>query len=956
MSGFGRRGDPAGGHNGEELAIEDRGSDVTGAAERIRGLAALAVIAVLVVGVPWALWQVGGAPWPSAPPSLDSLTAQLGAEQVMSVLGAILWLAWLHFVVCLAVEVVSARSAGSRHVPGGGVGTQSLARRLVASVLLLVGSASIAIPTASAIASAPVVAASTVDPSTDQASVGHSAHAGGSARSKHSSVRQEVRHVARASVAGPGVQRQPVLGLHYLVQPHHGRHYDSLWDISERYLGDGLRWKEIYALNKGVEQPDGSALQDPDLIYPGWVLHLPDDAKGPGVITVDLPGGRSRDPGGSPAIGGSAGLGGHSGASGDGAPRQGSTQVAALGPESTLGTAGDLAAQLGVGGGLVAAGLLFGLKRRRGWNGGPRGGGGLKPDDEVGLRLAADLAGAAVVDTALRHGAAALAPRGSALPPIRAVHLDPQCLSLAFAGGAGVAPPPGWQASPDGRTWTITRVSAAGLELPAGALAPCPGLVSLGSDAQGRMVLVDLERAPGLVAVTGSAQVAADVAASLAAELVTHRWSATTTVSLIGFVADLAEVAPERVQVCEDLDALLATLTADSAAQQAICLEDGLASVRQGRQRRPDPRLWGLRVVVLASPPTAVQAQCLAELVKDPRRAVAAVVVGDVAAAAWRLEADDSGRLTSPLLGIDVAAARLRPDSVRRVVTLMLAADSQRAAAGNDVFLSSVPGFDPAMLEPGAPAPVSVRLLGPLRIEAPGPIEEQRRQLASEIVAYVALNPAGVHPSVLAAAVWPRGVTDEVFAAATGHARRWLGTGATGRPRLGRDAQGRWRLDLREVRVDWHVFTSLVERASLAEDAVPDLAAALSCVEGPAFEDLPAGRYTWLARSSVERDMAVLVASTALRLAALAVEVGNEGLAHEALRTGLDMLPGCEQLWREELRRVRADDPGGLTAVVEEMYAALDRHGSPRGAEPATTALVEELLPGHDGTRTVQIA
>ena len=36
-----------------------------------------------------------------------------------------------------------------------------------------------------------------------------------------------------------------------------------------------------------------------------------------------------------------------------------------------------------------------------------------------------------------------------------------------------------------------------------------------------------------------------------------------------------------------------------------------------------------------------------------------------------------------------------------------------------------------------------------------------------------------------------------------------------------------------------------------------------------------------------------------------------------------------------------------MTAVADDLYAAIRRHGSPRGAEPETDALVDELLPGY---------
>lgn len=44
---------------------------------------------------------------------------------------------------------------------------------------------------------------------------------------------------------------------------------DSLWNIAKKQLGDGTRWKEIYALNKDTIG------DSPSLIYPRQVLKLP---------------------------------------------------------------------------------------------------------------------------------------------------------------------------------------------------------------------------------------------------------------------------------------------------------------------------------------------------------------------------------------------------------------------------------------------------------------------------------------------------------------------------------------------------------------------------------------------------------------------------------------------------------------------------------------------------------
>lgn len=46
---------------------------------------------------------------------------------------------------------------------------------------------------------------------------------------------------------------------------------DNLWKISEKYLGNGSKYMEIFEANKPM-------LKDPDLIYPGQVLRIPQGA------------------------------------------------------------------------------------------------------------------------------------------------------------------------------------------------------------------------------------------------------------------------------------------------------------------------------------------------------------------------------------------------------------------------------------------------------------------------------------------------------------------------------------------------------------------------------------------------------------------------------------------------------------------------------------------------------
>ncbi|MEV0890042.1 hypothetical protein [Promicromonospora sp. NPDC050262] len=76
---------------------------------------------------------------------------------------------------------------------------------------------------------------------------------------------------------------------YYVVPAKPEGEQEFLFDIAQRLLGDGNRYKEIFELNKGRTQPDGNALTDETVLLPGWVLQLPDDAEGEGIEVGVLP-------------------------------------------------------------------------------------------------------------------------------------------------------------------------------------------------------------------------------------------------------------------------------------------------------------------------------------------------------------------------------------------------------------------------------------------------------------------------------------------------------------------------------------------------------------------------------------------------------------------------------------------------------------------------------------------
>lgn len=67
------------------------------------------------------------------------------------------------------------------------------------------------------------------------------------------------------------------LAASYTVEPG-----DCLWLIAQELLGDGNRWTEIYEANKGF-------VSNPDLIYVGQVLTIPDGTAPAPTPTPEVP-------------------------------------------------------------------------------------------------------------------------------------------------------------------------------------------------------------------------------------------------------------------------------------------------------------------------------------------------------------------------------------------------------------------------------------------------------------------------------------------------------------------------------------------------------------------------------------------------------------------------------------------------------------------------------------------
>ncbi|PJM94090.1 bacterial transcriptional activator domain-containing protein [Streptomyces sp. CB01373] len=936
-------------------------------------LAFLALL-VLLVGVPLALATQFGWPLPHGVPSLDWLQQEITVQTFLNILSVVVWLAWAQFTACVLVEMKAALSGVGvpGRVPGAGP-SQLLARQLVAA-LLLVGAA-----------------AASFTPGLSQLGHGLEGNQKGTVAVAQQTPgglfgqqREQAADTAAAvaeQAASAAAQAEAKQGdtKYYRIQPPEGRHHDSLWEIAQRHLGDGRRYKEIYALNKDRVQPDGSRLSEASLIRPGWIMEMPADAHG-GEL-VEMPDGAAdvseqvrqqihdyaktgdHAQGGSDHAqgGGQQQAGGHQQDGGFHAsvPAQRQHQdhggdTAAV-PASSGRSFGLPEALLGAP--LLAAGLLGALGHRRrqalwqsalGAVGGRRG---MEPPTPTGdaldvqdaLLVGADPEGVRRLDRSLRGLAAALAAESRPLPVVYAAWLTGGDLHLQLAQPAGKPPAP-WRTGQDETFWMLGRADAERYE-DADTAAPFPGLVSLGTMDDSRLLL-NLEAVPGIVSLSGRAADRAAVFASVAAELATNGWSDRMTVTLVGFGQDLTPLAPNRLRHLDGIEALLETMEAETRQRRGALGAAGHDSVLTGRTGPAQHTRWAPHLVLLAAEPSAEDARRLAELASGASRLGIGYLVGTDAAelpgAAWEMEITGEGRLLAPLLGLELDAQMLPSAEQQAVVELFVEADPENGPDGP----APTPPFLVDISEQGRPA-VYARLVGPYEIIGLDTPDDERSALLHEALALLLLHREGVHPRVLSSALWPRGVTDDVRDALVERLRSWLGTDPDGTPRLRTDDTGRLTL-AKSVVSDLDVLRSLYHEATQGKGADSRavrgrlLTDALVVVRGPLLADRPEGRYRWLTHEIVDAQLPLIVADIGLALSSFHLEKDRADKAIEALDAALRTAPADERLWNELLRATHAT---GDTARLQALAADLVGRGGARGLPPRTEALLDELLP-----------
>ncbi|MGW0751962.1 LysM peptidoglycan-binding domain-containing protein [Streptomyces sp. NPDC002587] len=365
------------------------------------------------------------------------------------------------------------------------------------------------------------------------------------------------------------------------------REGDSLSTIAAQQLGAPDRYGEIFGLNKGSALPGGGTFTDPDLIHPGQHLTLPQPTTTPAPpveakpdpstkpapttpATPTTPAPTTPSPG-VPATPAPAPSAPNAGPSASPAPAPAATgqspqpaQSATANPvtEATSGQV-NVAMIAGIGT-LLAASLAGALGVRRILQQRERRAGQTIAQDEEPTQLeqilaaGSEPAGIELLDRVLRTLAHHAAAEERQLPTLRGARLDPSGVTLLLdEPGEPTAP---FTEGPTPRTWTLDP--AAGLLTPdelADVQAPYPGLVTLGADADG-LVLIDLMTCRILL-LDGSDEEVLEVARAIALELGTCAWTDYSEILTTGLGTRLAGLLPQgRIRTMPHLPAVAADL------------------------------------------------------------------------------------------------------------------------------------------------------------------------------------------------------------------------------------------------------------------------------------------------------------------------------------------------------------------------------------------------------------
>ncbi|MFN2608073.1 MAG: BTAD domain-containing putative transcriptional regulator, partial [Acidimicrobiales bacterium] len=353
-------------------------------------------------------------------------------------------------------------------------------------------------------------------------------------------------------------------------------------------------------------------------------------------------------------------------------------------------------------------------------------------------------------------------------------------------------------------------------------------------------------------------------------------------------------------------------------------------------------------VVLVTSAPPPGLAQRLAGLLERGRPVgVTALVVGDALPGAATVAVGTGGLLRS----VDPADRAGELDGSRLYTldagpaaeVLEVLAAARTDDAGPDVPPASTDERFP-VLAAADPAPITVRVLGPYRIEVDGKeIRSGLRAKARELLAFYLLHPEGTTLDVATEALWPEadpGRGSEWFWTALGNLRSLLRT-ATGTKALKvieRDGD-RYRIEpVFDVDL-WRFQAALPPAGAATGDA--DWAAALQTAADLYGGELLAG-VDWAWAEVPRDDLRRRAVDVLVSLAATRLVAGDARSALDTLSRAVEVDPVAEQLYRRIMRlhanQSRPDEVEATFSLLRSRLGELDLEPTPESAR-----LVAEL-------------
>ncbi len=919
---------------------------------RLRGLGALLILLLVVVGAPAALAGWGRPPvdWPAA------LTRPDDGSVLLVVLTVGGWLGWAAFTASTAAEL--ARLLGGRAIRLPLLGAlQRASSGLLLAVLALAPATPAGVqPPAAAVPAAEPEPPAPTRRAGSESPAGYVVAPGDdlwtiSAELLGSGARwRELAAANPDQLRDPTARLQPgtrlVLPARSTPRPRHIRveRGDTLSGLALEHLGAAGRWPSLARANKDL-------VEDPDHIEVGWRLRLPGAPPAPRARSepdgaqpapprgrepaipeerVDPPPTAVQPPQTDTATG----------RTGEPAPPDPDAADDGEPALPLLGTLGTLAAAAIVG----AIELRRALRLRER----PVGRRLLRTEDQaarlrtaLGARQEPDRV--AALDTAMRAIGRHCHRHGLALPRLDRITIDQERIAFDWHEPAGL-PPAGFEGTAN--RWTRRLPGPLdGVDHPC----PYPAVVSLGATPGGDLVLVDAEQSRVLGVAADDAELQRSALAAMAVELACAPWAAEAELVVAGPDAGLVRLAGgDRVREL-DVAGALAELRALVARRREGLGTEALADLRVDPDRAPavaavvfcfltpeDPALAAELDEVLAGPPTGV---------------VAVLAAAAGSPAQWQVHGDrwePTGRLAGSQATL---LANGIPEPVRAGLARLLEAADDPATepapwwSGADDNILALPQrahraeepVDIVRVIPPAEHP-QVLLIGPAELHgAVGAEPSRSRQQLIEACAWLLEHP-GSTATAMAAAL---GVAEGTRRSNLSRLRNWLGQAPDGTPYLPDAYSGRILLHP-GVGSDWHRLQLLL-RPGVDRVGDSTLVAALELVRGAPLADAAPGQWHWA--EELRADISSALRDVGLVLSERALARGDIDLARWAAARALVVAPEDELLL---CARIRTEHRAGNSADVERLVNQVARQARILGVDllPETVELCQQVVEG----------